>query len=279
MGAVKPVSLLFKEGETVLGQLLCLRRVRLLHKEQTCLKRGDPGNAVRVPELLVEQQALGEQGLGPLILPLFDGNTRQFGQAPTLFPAVAQLLKGSGGLLQIATGLGELTSETGDITQEILTGGDPVRIVSLLRERQALLSQLLERQVAREEERQFDGTGERVGLQGTRHSLGSGQGLLQEAQPFSSIATVKPETAQSDAQAQGPLGLARSLRRTCLLTRLLQEIPERRPQVLLLAFQLGHPPAMLGPTQSRCSLLGQRQVIGGMRGSRLLQLPTTLQAL
>src|SRR5579884_127838 len=171
MGSVKAVALLLKEGKTLLGQLPCSHRVCLLHKKQTGLKRVDPGNAVRIPELLVEQKALGEQGLSPLVLPLFDGHSRQFGQAPTLSPGLAQLLEGGCRLFQMTTGLGELTSDTGDIPQQILTVGDPVGIASLLRERQALLRQPLERQVACKEERQFDGTGKRVGSQGSWHVL------------------------------------------------------------------------------------------------------------
>jgi hypothetical protein len=60
---------------------------------------------------------------------------------------------------------------------------------------------------------------------------------------------------------------------------LLQEKAECRPQVLLFAFQLCHEARLLGPAQVRFGLLGQRQVIRGMRALGRLQFPTALQAL
>jgi len=84
---------------------------------------------------------------------------------------------------------------------------------------------------------------------------------------------------------------------------LLQEKAERRPQVLLFAFQQFNPAGLLGPTplggsflgdvrhqgmevrrpngpaQVGRGLFGECQVILGMRGSGRLQLPTALQAL
>jgi hypothetical protein len=59
----------------------------------------------------------------------------------------------------------------------------------------------------------------------------------------------------------------------------LQEKTERGPQVLLFHSQLCHPASLLGPTQLGFGLLGERQVVGRVRGLSRFQFRHVGQAL